>query len=477
MPIAELTERDFTRLCALIRQLTGIHLGDGKRELVASRLRRRLEHLGLDSYGAYHDLVASGAGGEAERVQLVNCITTNKTDFFREPHHFQTLRRLAVAWRDAGRRRLRLWSAGCSTGEEPYSIAIALHDLLPPDRVDLRILATDIDTEVLAHAREAWYRRDRITGVPGLERHLEPDGDGVRVRACYRDRVDLRPLNLMGPWDHAEPFDAIFCRNVIIYFDRPTQDALFERFAHQLVPGGHLFLGHSESIVGTTGGFELVGQTVYRLPAGPTRAVRAALAPPVRPTAPAGPITTQALRALGYPHKRVVVGEAVACREPTRLSTLLGSCVSACLWDPRAGVGGMNHFLLPVSSGDPASSARYGIHAMNLLIQRIVEAGGERTRLQAKLFGAGAVLDIAGSPVPRENAAFAREFLRGAGIPVKTERLGGALPLEVHFFTDSGRAVVRELAGNTPSVRRAEERAAQRLREVSAAAVDPEPAP
>lgn len=541
----DLSDREFEKLRELVYQLTGIALNDGKRELIRSRLRRRLVALHLTSYGAYHDHVASGAGGDAERTQFINCITTNKTDFFREPHHFNFLRQLATAWRAEGKRRVRIWSAGCSTGEEPYSIAIALQEALPSPAVDLRIVATDIDTEVLTHARNGWYRRDRLDGVPGIQRYFVPDGDGVRIRPEFKDRIEFRQLNLMGPWPHSESFDVILCRNVVIYFDRPTQEKLFARFAAQLVPGGHLFLGHSESLVGTTD-FDLVGQTVYKLAGGPrtaaapaastARAAAAASPPPPRATAPAprppiapavaprgvvpamtsprpdatplparsaarpvpaaaprlamapaprlvtaarppapppaafrsrppsappptdGRITTGIMRQMPEPHRRIVVGEAVACADPTRLSTLLGSCVSACLWDPVAEVGGMNHFLLPSSESDPTDSARYGVHAMELLINEIMKAGGDRRRLKGKLFGASAVLDLAGSPVPKRNAAFAREFLATENIPVVAERLGGDRPLEIHFFTATGRALVREIQSqNSQALRKEEE--------------------
>ncbi|HYU16589.1 MAG TPA: chemotaxis protein CheD [Candidatus Acidoferrum sp.] len=168
------------------------------------------------------------------------------------------------------------------------------------------------------------------------------------------------------------------------------------------------------------------------------------------------------------PHIRIVVGDAVACREPTRLSTLLGSCVSACLFDPVAGIGGMNHFLLPSSETDPAASARYGIHAMELLINEIMRLGGDRRRLKAKLFGASSVLDLAASNVPARNAAFAREFLVTEGIPLVAERLEGDRPLEIHFFTDTGRALVRTLV-SASAIRAEEERAARVARELAAA--------
>ncbi|HYU15725.1 MAG TPA: protein-glutamate O-methyltransferase CheR, partial [Candidatus Acidoferrum sp.] len=240
--IDPLNDREFQALRVLIRQLTGIHLADGKRELVSSRLRRRVQALGMSSYGQYHDHVARGGGGPAERTALINCITTNKTDFFREPHHFVFLRRLAAKWRQrppAGR-ALRIWSAGCSTGEEPYSISIALHDLLPAGAGwDVRVLASDIDTDVLAHAREGFYRPERLADLPrSAERYFVRENDGLRVVPEIRERVDFRQVNLIGEWNLPERFDLVFCRNVVIYFDRETQERLFTRFARQLSPGG-----------------------------------------------------------------------------------------------------------------------------------------------------------------------------------------------------------------------------------------------
>ncbi|HVV87113.1 MAG TPA: CheR family methyltransferase [Kofleriaceae bacterium] len=488
----ELAPRDFERLRQLVRHYTGICLAANKQEMVAARLRHRLTALRLPSFGAYHAYLSRGTGGAGERTAFINAITTNKTEFFREPHHFALLRELAAGWQRATPRPLRLWSAACSTGEEPYSIAMALHDLLPPPRWDVRILATDIDTDVLQHAHAALYKHDRLEGLHGVRRLFEVDGDRLRVRPELRGRVDFAQVNLAGNWKLADRFDAIFCRNVVIYFDGETQRRLFARLAEQLLPGGHLFLGHSETLSGLDATFEAVGPTVYRKRAEPkgkshrmprARTTRTPILDAARPApATAAPRVLAGRFALGpgltpiaallpkrparpgpaaaaIPLRRLVVGEAVACKEPTRLVTLLGSCVAACLYDPVAAVGGMNHFLLPTSPID-ASGARYGLHAMELLINEVMRVGGDRRRLQGKLFGAAHVLDLVSADVPARNAEFARRFFASEGIPLISSRLGGHRPLEIQFFTDCGRALVRPVAGATPGVRHAEERAA-----------------
>ena len=267
-----LDERDFRFISELVGAKTGIQLSDGKRELVYGRLARRLRQLGFDSFSDYCALLKQDDGDEL--MQLVNAITTNLTSFFREKHHFDHLARTLVpAWlkANAATRRIRLWSAGCSIGAEPYSLAIALREALGDERGwDVRILATDIDTNVLATAAAGVYPEKEVAGLPAAQlRRWFLHGRGanagmVRARDELRDLIEFRQLNLIEPWQAPGPFDALFCRNVVIYFDKPTQKALFDRFADNIVPDGHLFIGHSESLFKVSDRFELIGQTVYR---------------------------------------------------------------------------------------------------------------------------------------------------------------------------------------------------------------------
>jgi chemotaxis protein methyltransferase CheR len=270
-----LTERDFERFRRLAREQAGIALGPHKRPLLRARLDRRLRALGLGSFRAYHAYLTDGRHPE-ELERFVNALTTNKTAFFREPHHFAFLGGPWAAERQAaaargGARRLRLWSAACSTGEEAYSLAIALMEArLGPPGWDLRILASDIDTEVLAQAREGVYPAERLVPVPAALRARyflwrRGTADRVRVRPELGALLTWRRINLADPvWPVRGPLDAILCRNTLIYFDRPTQQALLARFHRLLRPDGVLLLGHSESIIGLSRSFLSLGGTVYR---------------------------------------------------------------------------------------------------------------------------------------------------------------------------------------------------------------------
>jgi chemotaxis protein methyltransferase CheR len=200
---------------------------------------------------------------------MIDCLTTNKTNFFREPAHFDYLARQILPKR--AEKRLRIWSAGCSTGEEPYTIGIHLRENIPDiDRWDVRILATDISTRVLEKARAALYTEDALDDLPpGLSTHYfvktAIDGKrGFEVVPAVRRMVSFAHLNLMGDWPMKGPFDVIFCRNVMIYFEKPIQQKLIERFRLLLPLGGHLFVGHSESMAGLEHRFTYVQPATYR---------------------------------------------------------------------------------------------------------------------------------------------------------------------------------------------------------------------
>ncbi|MFV8781578.1 CheR family methyltransferase [Microbulbifer sp. SA54] len=263
----ELTDRDFHRIRSLIAERAGIVLAEHKRDMVYSRLGRCIRQRGLCRFGDYLSLLESGHGG-AVWEEFVNALTTNLTAFFRESHHFQLL-----ADHLRGRTEpVRVWSAGASTGEEPYSIAMTLHEVLGPQARG-EVLATDIDSEALARARQGIYPVDQVRrqlGDEKLRRYFQK-GSGTRaglarIRPELAKLVQFERLNLVGPqWDINQRFDAIFCRNVMIYFDRSTQTRLLERFAPLLKSDGLLFVGHSESFTHITQKFRLRGKTVYTL--------------------------------------------------------------------------------------------------------------------------------------------------------------------------------------------------------------------
>jgi chemotaxis protein methyltransferase CheR len=466
-----LRPRDFAWFQSLLYQEAGIHLSDGKQAMLASRLNRRARALGLPDLAAYARHLQNDDADRSERREFVNCLTTNKTEFFREAHHFDFLRRQVLPAFErraarSGHRQLRIWSAGCSTGEEPYSLAITVSEHLGP-RVSaaVQIVASDIDTQVLATAEAGIYDDERCKALPPATRKryfLRGTGGSAglwRVRPELKALISFCRVNLNDDqWPFDRLFDVIFCRNVIIYFDRPTQRRLFDRMADRLEPDGYLFLGHSESMLGVSDRFTLLETTVHRL-----RREGAPAPAPARPALrgtarrpSAGRTTTAAPVADGALVRRIIVGEVFASREPTVVRTLLGSCVSAALLDPYARIGGMNHFLLPAGSeGDPAA-ARYGVHAMELLINEIMKLGGNRQRLVAKVFGGAHVLVRASNTVPARNVAFVRQFLLTEQIPIVGECLGGDVGLEVWFHTGNGRAQVRRIAEPPASLWRAE---------------------
>lgn len=268
------TDREFRQFTAFVYRHTGIALNDTKRPLVCSRLSKRLRHFGYVRLGEYYDHLTDRDPAGEELVQMVNALTTNKTEFFREAHHFALLRTDIVepCATVNGPGRLRVWSAGCSSGEEAYSIAFTVLDGLPDaaDR-DVRILASDIDTDVLARATRGVYPANRVAGVPTLlrERYLvrgRGRSEGlVRVRPEVTRLVTFRRINLRDEsWPIRVTFDAIFCRNVLIYFDRALQRRVVRRLVEYLKPGGYLFLGHSESLLGMGPRLRSVGKTVYQ---------------------------------------------------------------------------------------------------------------------------------------------------------------------------------------------------------------------
>lgn len=265
------SDADFRSLVLLAREHAGIALSDSKRNLVYTRVSRRLRALGFTAFKQYRDYLAENAG---ELESFINAISTNLTKFFRESHHFDHFRGQVVQpFLKGGQRgdgRLRVWSAGCSTGEEPYTIAAVLrHEIPNGSRHDIRILATDIDTDVLAKAARGVYPVSGFDSVPRTYRdYFEPTsegrGDNMVAAEAIRSLIVFRRLNLMDPWPFRGKFDAIFCRNVMIYFDNPTKTALIDRFIQSIKPGGFLYIGHSESFHGTHAELQLVGRTTYR---------------------------------------------------------------------------------------------------------------------------------------------------------------------------------------------------------------------
>ena len=266
----ELSEEDFQHIRRLVHQRLGIALADSKRELVYGRLCRRLRALQLRTFRSYLQRVDCDIAGELQH--FCNAITTHLTAFFRERHHFEFLAQQllpALAHGHGVGRRLRVWCAGCSSGEEPYSIAMVLLENLRHLRDwDIRILATDADTDVLRHARAGHYSREQLAKVePERVRRWflpAPDARHFTVREQLRQLVRFRILNLVDRWPMQGPIDVIFCRNVMIYFDRETQRQIVARMAALQRPGDHLILGHSESLLQVSQQYQLLRDTIHR---------------------------------------------------------------------------------------------------------------------------------------------------------------------------------------------------------------------
>ncbi|MBN1534221.1 MAG: protein-glutamate O-methyltransferase CheR [Spirochaetes bacterium] len=273
--LRELREEDFLHFKNVIFQETGIKLSDMKKALVQSRLLKRLRELKLDDYNEYSHYLDENYQDEV--INLINCITTNKTDFFREPAHFDILRERVLPEFDSKKKdSLKVWSAGCSTGEEPYTLAITILEYYRGKQMpDVKILASDIDTQVLAKGIEGIYRAESVDSMDmTLLKRYFLRGKGAN-EGCYRTNdilkrvIYFRRLNLQQEtYPMKGLFDVIFCRNVIIYFDFNTRKALMEKFYRYLHDGGYLFLGHSETLSGLTDHFQYLGNTVYKKAAG-----------------------------------------------------------------------------------------------------------------------------------------------------------------------------------------------------------------
>ncbi|MDR2626117.1 MAG: chemotaxis protein CheR [Zoogloeaceae bacterium] len=263
---------DFERVRKLIYDKAGISLSPAKQDMVYSRLARRLRATGMKSFKQYLDHLEFSRGA-AEWEGFVNALTTNLTSFFREPHHFPVLSQHLRAVAEK-RRQISIWCCAASTGEEPYSIAITAADTFPNGGPHISVLCSDLDTSVLATAEKGVYAPDRVDKIPleQLKRYFNksvtPEGNVYGVKPELRQMLSFRRINLLDPvWPVRGPLDVIFCRNVMIYFDKPTQYKILARFAPMLQPDGLLFAGHSESFLHAADLFHSLGKTVYALAA------------------------------------------------------------------------------------------------------------------------------------------------------------------------------------------------------------------
>jgi chemotaxis protein methyltransferase CheR len=270
------SDDEFQRLATLAHREFGITLSPSKKPLVYSRLSKRLRACSMNSFTSYLEYVEK-TDSDDERSELISALTTNVTSFFREAHHFDTLTKQLIPelkQKQAGKQRLRFWSAGCSSGQEAYSIVMSILDTWPEAATnDFKVLATDIDPKIVATAKAGSYDEDAAKTIPAAmrERWTEPDPTAagqIRMKDSLRKHLSFGELNLIKPWPMKGPFDAIFCRNVAIYFETATQQTLWQRFVDLLSPGGFLFIGHSERVTGSALPLLTVsGVTTYRKPA------------------------------------------------------------------------------------------------------------------------------------------------------------------------------------------------------------------
>ncbi len=268
-PDAELTDADFARFSALIHERSGIYLHGDKKTLLRTRLLKRMRKLNLTRFRDYYERVVNDRNGE-EMDAMLDAISTNVTSFFREKQHFDFLARVLPELADNDRGYLNIWSAACSSGEEPYTLAMTVAETLPDwRRLGVRILATDIAESVLAKAAAGMYPRNRLEGVPPqlLPKYFSRNAgsDTVQVSQELRYMIRFRHFNLnQDHWPFSKCFGVIFCRNVMIYFNRETQEQLIGRFARVMCPGGYLMVGHSESLTGIKHPLTYADATIYR---------------------------------------------------------------------------------------------------------------------------------------------------------------------------------------------------------------------
>lgn len=269
--INSLTDEEFEHFRSIVYDETGINMSDMKRALLQSRLLRRLRILGLPDYSSYRTYLDEHYSDEL--MQFVNVVTTNKTDFFREDQHFDYMvQEVLPAIEKKEQKKIRIWSAGCSTGEEPYSISMTLHEFFAGREMpNIKILATDIDTQVLETAQNGVYKAESLQGMDAdfakryfLKGKGENDGR-FKIKDSVASLITFKRLNLLEfNYPMKGPFDIIFCRNVIIYFDKPTQKKLFEYMYDFLDDDGYLFIGHSENLSIVSDRFKCLGRTIYR---------------------------------------------------------------------------------------------------------------------------------------------------------------------------------------------------------------------
>ncbi len=456
----EFSAADFRALAKIAYQHAGITLPEAKQNLVYGRLSRRLRTLGMSSFEEYRKYLNEHADQELE--PFINSLSTNHTKFFREPHHFEhfvsnVVAPFAAAHPSGG--RMRIWSAGCSTGEEPHTIALILAtELKNIASRDIRILATDIDTEVLRRASQGVFSAESVSAVPAKYRGAlskSGDGDSVAIDRNVCSLITFGRLNFMEEWPVRGPFDVIFCRNVMIYFDGPTKLRLRRAF-YRSAQGRRVALYRP---FGVSARLAPTAETCrsHDLPENAVKSAAAKVASAPSPAAIQAGRTARRFydSAQAAWVVKILPGEFYVTADPEEvLVTVLGSCVSACIRDPAMQIGGMNHFMLVQNKsgtsgawGNELESARFGNFAMEKLINGMLKLGCHRDRLEIKVFG-GANVTTARNEIGTDNGKFVLRYLQDEGLACAAQDLGGVHPRRIIYFPMTGKVVRRLLTGS-----------------------------
>ncbi len=444
--VEPMTDEIFFRFSQFIQNELGIKMPPAKKTMLQARLQKRLWKLEIDSFHKYYEYVFSPVGRENELPQMIDVVTTNKTDFFREPNHFDFLveRVLPELLNNQGlEKRVTIWCAGCSTGAEPYSLAMILHDYA--ERVQnfqFFILGTDISTRVLDKAKLGIYDEEAVEPVPAelrrkyLLKSKEKEKDLVRVVPEIRACIRFRHLNLIkNDFGLRETMNVVFCRNVIIYFNRETQEQVINRLYHHLTPGGYLFTGHSETLNGLSVPLKAVAHTVYQK----ENVTGSSAQLPVITLKPA---------------------ELFISERPSIVRTVLGSCVSVTMFDRRLGISAICHALLPRSDesseldSHTSGPYKYVNSVVPLMVQRLRNYGVEIDDLEVKLFGGADMMTARTGrpnyhPVGKSNIDAVIQAITAQNLQVKVSDVGGHMGRKILFYTHTGEVLLKRIKSGT----------------------------
>ena len=444
--VEPMTDETFLRFSQFIQNELGIKMPPAKKTMLQARLQKRLWKLDIDSFHTYYEYVFSPEGRENELPHMIDVVTTNKTDFFREPNHFDFLveRVLPELLNNQGpEKRVTLWCAGCSTGAEPYSLAMVLRNYAEQIQdFQFFILGTDISTRVLEKAKLGIYDEETVEPVPAefrkkyLLKSKEKDKALVRLVPEIRSNVRFRRLNLIkNDFGLRETMDIIFCRNVIIYFNRETQEQVINRLYHHLAPGGYLFTGHSETLNGLSVPLKAVAHTVYQK----EHAVDLSTQLPVITLKPA---------------------ELFISERPSIVRTVLGSCVAVTMFDRQLGVSAICHALLPGndegSELDTYTSGPYKYinSVVPLMVQRLRNYGVNIADLEVKLFGGADMMTARMGrpnyhPVGKSNIDAVIQAINAQNLQVKVSDVGGHMGRKILFYTHTGEVLLKRIKSGT----------------------------